>query len=172
MPISIVEANAMAKHKADSTSPSARESASGPRLLFDRGIFSRWYVLFRLIEEIDRAGRYDRPLAVIVAKPALLPGEKLAQGGRAAAAEAASRTARSTDLVGWLSDDSILIIMPETPQDDARSAVNRWQSEMWLHSRTRGGQKWDVVVLDQLEDFATLERFHVSIDERANGAVA
>ena len=162
----------MAKHKSDSTSPSARETSAGPKLLFDRGIFTRWYVLYRLIEEIDRAGRYSRPLAVIVAKPALLPGERLAQDGRAAAAAAASRTARSTDLVGWLSDDSILIVMPETPQDDARSAVNRWQSEMWLHSRTRGGQKWNVIVLDELDDFATLERFHESLDERSSGAVA
>jgi hypothetical protein len=152
-------------------SPPAR-AEDGPRLLFDRGIFSRWYVLYRMIEEIDRAGRYDRPLAVMVAKPTLLPGERLAPDGRTAAAEAASRTARSTDLVGWLSDDSILIVMPETPQADARTAVNRWQSEMWLHSRTRGGQKWSVVVLDQLEDFATLERFEASLDARASGAVA
>jgi hypothetical protein len=155
--------------RANSNAPGA---LTGPRLLTDRGLLSRWYVLYRMIEEIDRAGRYSRPLAVMVAKPELLPGERLAQEGRAAAADAASRTARSTDLVGWLSDDSILIVMPETPQSDARTAVNRWQSEMWLHSRTRGGQKWNVVVLDQLEDFATLERFQASLDERAPGAVA
>lgn len=162
----------MAKLRTGDRSASSAPTLTGPRLLTDRGILSRWYVLFRLIEEIDRAGRYARPLAVMVAKPDLLPGERLAPDGRAAAADAASRTARSTDLVGWLSDDSILIVMPETPQTDARTAVNRWQSEMWLHGRTRGGQKWSVIVLDQLEDFATLERFHASLDERAPGAVA
>jgi hypothetical protein len=160
----------MGKPKTESRG-SALDQAAGPRLLFDRGILSRWYVLFRLVEEIDRASRYDRPIAVMVARPSLLPGEKLAPDGRSAAAAAASRTARSTDLVGWLSDDSILIVMPETGQEDGRSAVNRWQNEMWLHSRTRGGQKWTVIILDQLEDFATLERFHEALDERA-GAVA
>ena len=143
----------------------------GPKLLFDRGILSRWFVLYRLIEEIDRASRYDRPLAVMVARPVLLPGEKLAPDARAIAAEAAARTARSTDLVGWLSDESILILMPETTPDSTRVALNRWKNEIWLHTRTRGGQKWDVIVLDRLDDFATLESLHASV-EGGDGAVA
>jgi len=148
------------------------QPSAGPRLLFERGIFARWYVLYRLIEEIDRATRYERPLAVLVARPALILGEKLAPEARSVAAEAAARTARSTDLVGWLSDDSILILMPETTQDEARAAANRWKSEIWLHTRTRGGQKWDVLILDRLAEFATLEQFHASLDAHTDGAVA
>lgn len=160
------------KHRPQTPSAPEPRTTAGPKLLFDRGILSRWFVLYRLIEEIDRAARYDRPMAVMVARPALLPGEKLPPEARSVAAEAAARTARSTDLVGWLSDDSILIIMPETSDDASRAAVNRWKSEIWLHSRTRGGQKWDVIVLDQLEEFSTLERFHESLDARSDGAVA
>ena len=146
--------------------------ANGPKLLFDRGILARWFILYRLIEEIDRAARYQRPLAVMVARPVLLKGEQLGAADRAVAAEAAARTARATDLVGWLSDDSILILMPETTPDATRVALNRWINEIWFHTRTRGGQKWDVIVLDQLDDFATLETFHATMEERAGGAVA
>ena len=162
----------LGKKRAPASAAMANTATTGPKLLFERGIFSRWYVLYRLIEEIDRATRYERPLAVMVARPVLLKGETLSPEARTVAAEAAARTARSTDLVGWLSDDSILIIMPETTQTDARAAVNRWKSEIWFHSRARGGQKWDVVVLDQLDEFATLEQFDASLDARANGAVA
>ena len=56
--------------------------------------------------------------------------------------------------------------------DATRVALNRWINEIWFHTRTRGGQKWDVIVLDQLDDFATLETFHATMEERAGGAVA
>jgi hypothetical protein len=150
----------------------ATPSADGPKLLFDRGILARWFIHYRLIEEIDRASRYARPIAVMVARPELLPGERLTSDARTAASTAAARAARNTDLVGWLSDESILIVMPETSPNDARAAVHRVQSEMWLHSNTRGGRKWQVIILDQLDEFSTLERFQESLDSRQGGAVA
>ena len=159
------------KSRQRSPAPEHRDRA-GPKLLFDRGILSRWFVLYRLIEEIDRASRYERPLAVMVARPVLLAGETLAPEARAVAAEAAARTARSTDLVGWLSDESILILMPETTPDSTRVALNRWKNEIWLHTRTHGGQKWDVIVLDQLDEFETLETLHASFGGSADEAVA
>ena len=132
--------------------------------LFHRGLLARWFVLYRLVEEVDRAGRYARPISVVVARPALLRGERVQPDVLKRVADSASRTARSTDLVGWLTDDSILIVMPETQPHEAAVAAHRLRNEVWLHSRTAGGQKWDVIVLDRLESFATLDDFQTALD--------
>lgn len=95
-------------------SPEPESQAPGPELLQDGPIYAQWYVHHRLEEEVRRARRYHRPLSILVAKPRVLPGELAPALSVDVAAEAARSVSRSTDLLGWLSKDSILIIMPET----------------------------------------------------------
>ena len=120
----------------------------GPETLREGPLLARWYMLLRLKEEMERARRYDRPLSILTAVPALLPGEQLSPEAFAAATEAALRAARSTDLLGWLDNDSILVIMPETSQAAAEAVVFRWRNEMWLCSRGVYGKKWKIIALD------------------------
>jgi hypothetical protein len=129
-----------------STAPAPR----GPELLRDGPVLARWFVLYRLEEEIYRTHRYGAPLTVLIAEPQLIVGERVRQDGREAAAMAAGRTARALDLVGWLDDQRIVMILPMTDAPSARFAATRMRDEMWLLSHAHGGQKWQVRLLDDL----------------------
>lgn len=120
----------------------------GLETLKEGPLLARWYMFLRLEEEMERARQCDRPLSILSAVPALLPGEQLSQEAFAAATEAAQRAARSTDLLGWLDNNSILAIMPETSRADVETAVFRWRNEMWLCSRGVNGKKWKIIALD------------------------
>jgi len=121
---------------------------SGPEMLVDRGILAAWFIEYRLAQEIERARRYDRPLAVLRATPQTLAGEALPEQALAAAAEAATVAARATDIVGWEGPQTILILMPETPPEAARVAAARWRNEIWVRSRGFGGHKWQLTLLE------------------------
>lgn len=146
--------------------------APGAEVLYDRGILAHWYIEYRLAQEVDRARRYRRPLAVMVAMPALLPGERLAPGAAEIAAEAARKAARTTDLVGWANDGQILILMPETKPDDARIGVSRLRDEMWRHARAHGGQKWEVVALNDPNEFGTVEILYETLRAKRDATTA
>ena len=133
---------------------SQSEQPSKPAPLRDRTLLARWYVMHRLHEEIERARRYERPLSIILAQPAVLGGERLDERALDAAAQAALSAARATDLAGWLGGDNIVIILPETTGEHARFAAARLRDEMWIHSRAKGGQKWTVTAIDQLDEVA------------------
>lgn len=120
----------------------------GPDLLLDRGILAAWFVHFRLEQEIERACRYDRPLAVLRARLRSLDGEPPDARALAVAAEALRTASRTTDLVGWDGPDAILIVMPETIQETARVAASRLRSDVWMCTRALGGQRWDIELLD------------------------
>ncbi len=150
----------------------AAEDASGPNdgdldeapdrllLLHDGRLLAKWFIEYRLKQEVDRAKRYDRPLSVLVAVPTMLLNERLTDAALDAAVSAAVLAARETDLVGWIGEDRIMVIMPETNGDRAKIAMSRWRDEMWLRSRGVGGQKWQLTVLDaltELADFTTLD---------------
>ena len=141
-------------------------AAPGPETLREGPLFAGWYLQYRLGEEMERARRYGRPLAVAIADaPALLPGERLSAEALAAATEAAQIAARSTDLLGWLDGYSFLMIMPETTDVDAEAALSRWRSEMWLRSRSFGGQKWNIAILPSPVEFDSAEQLIESIPE-------
>ncbi|MEX2226669.1 MAG: hypothetical protein WEB52_09495 [Dehalococcoidia bacterium] len=109
------------------------------------GLLSSWFIQYRLEEEVERALRYGRPLAVVMAEPHLLRGERLSRAARDAAADAAMAAARSTDLVGWADEgDGILIIMPETDPDLARIGAMRVRDEIWRRGRAVSAPKWDI----------------------------
>jgi len=149
---------ALAKHR------SSQEAAHrGPESLKERGLLARWFIIHRLGEEMLRAGRYGRPVAVMVARPSLLPGEQLPEEALARAAAALASVARRSDLAGWLDDSTVLAIMPETGRCGALAAANRWLNEMWLRSRGAGGQKWNVTALACPDDFATTDQFYQAV---------
>jgi hypothetical protein len=116
--------------------------AAVPTLLNDGKLLAQWYMLYRLEEEVERARRYGRPLAVVVATPALLPGEQLSEQLSDAGIEAALKVVRKTDLLGRLDAGGLLMIMPETSLQGAEAAASRWRSELFLRTRWAGGQKW------------------------------
>jgi hypothetical protein len=121
-------------------------------------LLAPWFIQYRLDEETDRARRYGRPLAVMVATPALLPGEPLSRAARQAASDAALHAARTTDLVGWADDEGrILIIMPETTADLANVAASRWRDEMWLRGRNVNGPKWEITLVHHPDEFTNRE---------------
>lgn len=139
--------------------PPQEAAHRGPESLKDRGLLARWFIIHRLGEEMLRAGRYGRPMAVMVARPSLLPGEQVSEEALARAAAALSDVARRSDLAGWLDDHTVLAIMPETERRGALAAAYRWLNEMWLRSRGAGGQKWNVAALACPDDFATTDQF-------------
>lgn len=129
-------------------SPEPEPQPPGPELLQEGPIYAQWYIRHRLEEELRRARRYHRPLSILVARPRVLPGELSSSLSIEVAAEAAQSISRSTDLLGWLSEDSFLIIMPETFGPATEAAVSRWRNFMWVRSRDKGGREWDVVALE------------------------
>jgi hypothetical protein len=138
--------------------PAVEESAAPPpqaplgaELLRDGPVLARWFVLYRLEEEIYRTRRYGAPLTVLVAEPQLIVGERVRQDGRQAAAVAAGRSARALDLVGWLDEQRIIMVLPMTDAPSARFAATRMRDEMWLLSHSHGGQKWQVRLIDDLD---------------------
>ena len=125
----------------------AAHEASGVDALKRHGLYADWYMTHRLAQEVDRARRYGRPLSVIVASPALLPGEEPAAETVDAAVAAAEAVVRSTDILGWHGRD-FLVILPETNGTEAEAAAARWRSELYLRTRASGGIKWTAGVAE------------------------
>lgn len=89
-----------------------------------------------LLSEIERTGRYGRPLSVVIAD---LDGFKAINDRHGHAAGDAALTSiagtlrdgvRSADLVGRIGGDEFAILMPETEPPDARQLVERLQLEI------------------------------------------
>lgn len=141
-----------AANEGEATSP----PPPGPHLLHEGPLLAPWFVLYRLAEEIERSRRYGRPLSILVARIQLLPHETIPAQGRAAAAEAAIKAARGTDLVGWLDDRRIIAVLPETDAESGRFVVSRLRDEMWLLSYAQGGQKWEIDLIDDIGQIEAL----------------
>ncbi|MGB2694201.1 MAG: hypothetical protein WBD55_03320 [Dehalococcoidia bacterium] len=152
--------------KSQKTDPEAPGAPTAQAILKEGPLYARWYILYRLEEEMERARRYNRPVAIImVAAGTPLPVQPANDQALQAAVETAKAMARSIDLLGWYSKDSFLTIMPETSQADAEAAVSRWRNEMWLRSRALGGQKWRVAALQSSDQFETAEQFARAVRE-------
>jgi hypothetical protein len=153
------------KHTEPEPDAGSTEPLVDPSVLRDGVLLAEWYILHRLDEELEQSRRYDRPLSVIIGAPMLLPGERLSSAEIEVAAAAARAAARSTDLLGWLGQDRILIVMPETTPDGAKVGAFRWRNEMWLRSRQVGERKWQVLIMENLGDFETGEQLiHAATD--------
>ncbi len=128
----------------------------GPQLLFDGPILASWFVHYRLAQELARARRYGSCLSVLVAEPQLIASERASGAQRMAAAEAANKSARTTDLVGWLDGLRIIIILPEADAASARFAATRFRDEIWVLSHPQGNQKWQIGLVDDLDEIEAL----------------
>jgi hypothetical protein len=134
--------------------PIAEQDQKKRDALRDGPLLAEWFMQYRLEQEIERALRYERPLAILRARPDLLAGEHMTKAQRYVVAEAALEAARSTDLVGWAeAGESILIVLPETDPDMARVAAARWQSEMWRRGRMANAPKWDIRLMHDPDAF-------------------
>ena len=127
----------------------------GPQVLNDGGLLATWYIARRLDEELARAHRCDRPIAVLLPSPQLLPGEVLPPAAKDAAAAAVLRATRRYDLVGWLPDGHIIVIMPETRDEEAAAIADRLRNEMFRCSSGVGGHKWSVHEIPNARSFET-----------------
>lgn len=134
--------------------------------LHDGNLLVRWFAEYRLAQELDRSRRYGRPLAVLVASPALLPHEELSEDALLAAVAAAHAAARTTDLVGWFSEREILMVLVETAPDDARTALSRWRDEMWLKGRSAGGPKWTITLLEDMSEVEDIPGLQAALTVR------
>jgi len=99
--------------------------------LFERSIawYRRWYFLLRLEEEILRAGRYERPLALIGLR---LKSESRGDVERLQAAlkRVSTEELRSTDIPGALGLDEYAVILPETDRRGGEVVVTRLQQAL------------------------------------------
>lgn len=120
----------------------------------DGPLYATWYTHFRLAQEVARSRRYGNALSILVAEPQLITREHATSAGTLAAAQAAIKSARNTDLVGWMGDGNIMVIMAETDAPSGRFAVTRLRDEMWLLSHSHGGHKWQITLIDDLERIA------------------
>jgi len=159
--------------RSHASEPAAAAGPAGPELLLDGEIFARWYMEMRFEEEVERSHRYDRPLSVLVASPTVLAGETPAAKAVRAAAVAARRAARTIDLVGWIDQQTILMLLPETTREEARAAASRWRNEMYSRSRSDGGQKWEIrIAHDWMSRPDGQERLRQILDGKAYLEVA
>jgi hypothetical protein len=116
----------------------------------------------RLAEALDLARRYGRPLSIVIARPATLPGENVEAEALATGAEAAREAARSTDLIGWHEQGGILVLMPEAIERDVKSALFRWGSEIALRTR----RKWLLTAVEDAGRFRSVDELLRAAAER------
>jgi hypothetical protein len=145
----------------------ARPLPAGPHLLFDGPVLAEWFVLYRLGQEIERSRRYGSCLSILVAEPQLIVGELVAPAGRIAAAEAANKSARNTDLVGWLDESRIIVVLPEADAASARFVASRLRDEIWIVSHSQGGQKWQIQLVDDLDEIQAILPLATATDQAA-----
>jgi hypothetical protein len=127
----------------------------GPHLLSDGPLLARWYILYELEKEMKRATRHERALSVMVLEPTPTLGAAPSEESLLQAAEAARRSSRVTDLIGWLPNGGILIVMPETDKDGAAAAVYRWRNEMYTSTLRHGAVRWRVATNVNASSFET-----------------
>ena len=53
----------------------------GPHVLFDGPVLARWFIVYRLEQELYRARRYGAPLTVLISDPQLIVGERVRRDG-------------------------------------------------------------------------------------------
>lgn len=93
------------------------------------GLYRWWVFRERAGEEIARAQRQSRILAILL----LEPGDLIAKPSDEAQAKAADilkRTIRDGDYAGQFDDSRFVVMLPETATDGARTAANRLLSNL------------------------------------------
>jgi hypothetical protein len=127
--------------------PRVQPPALGPGNLFEGALLAPWFIRYRLEEELREARRYGCPLSIVLLSPMLLAGDPHGDLKLQAGARATRDAARASDLIGWYGVDDILVVMPHTAAEGARTAVERWRADMEEHAPHLGGLKWLISVV-------------------------
>ena len=114
----------------------------GPGVLYTGPLLSDWFIRYQLEREMDRSRRHGRPLSIVVLTPVPSLGNELNAEALMVSARAAAASSRTTDLVGWLPENRILLILPETDKDGATAAVYRLSTEMSTRTLSLGQLRW------------------------------
>jgi hypothetical protein len=78
----------------------------------------------------------------------------------AVGAQTAQTVARSTDLIGWLDDRCILIILPHIDEAQAAKTIERWRGEMLTRSwHLGGGVRWRIAAAADARIYASPDAF-------------
>lgn len=98
---------------------------TGRRLaIYERetGLLAHWYVTLRAREECERAVRYRRPMAVVIAEIAAGSDPQAMQGQLP---QWLRQRFRGVDIIGYLGNGRYIVLMPETDLAPARQAAGR-----------------------------------------------
>jgi hypothetical protein len=109
-------------------------------------------ILDRIEEEMFRAERYGRPLAVLCALPQRLPNEAPERQEMLRAADAVTAQLRFSDRVGTLEDGTLVAVLPETPADVARVISHRIVADLAIRGAGASHVKWFVGVSTYPDD--------------------
>ena len=115
------------------------------------GWYRQWYAQLRLSEEIIRANRYKRALAVVTIRLPSDPQTPLNRGALLAAlSEIGARELRAIDLPGILGRHAYFVILPETDKAGAKVVARRLAATMGAFAAVIG-------VADYPKDGKTIE---------------
>ena len=106
----------------------SREAEAGRRLaIFDRqtGLLAYWYFELRGSEEVLRAGRYDRPLTLLIAED---PKDQAGEAG-GSLSHWLRANLRGSDLLTYLGTGRYLFLAPETDYDAAAVLIGRLKEQ-------------------------------------------
>ncbi len=93
----------------------------------------RWWVFRdRVLEEIARAERQERDLALVLLEPSHLIDEPTDEA-RLQAANVLRRSVRNGDFFAQYDDDHFVVMLPEADANGARTAANRLLSSLRAH---------------------------------------
>lgn len=95
-----------------------------------------------LDDEVWRAGRYERPLAIVCLAPRMLADERLTAGERTMAIDALRACLRRSDVVGEAGDSVFVAVLPETAEAAGAAVAFRLRSELSLRSAGRRQINW------------------------------
>ena len=132
-------------------------------ILGDRGILRQWFIEYRLQQEMDEARRYGYALSVVVLSPMLNSSNNSWNERVTKGVLATKEAARTTDLIGWLEGDDILVVLPHTDYAGARAAIERWRNEMYRDTPPTERLKWLAAAAQDCGDFATARGFLSSV---------
>ncbi len=99
------------------------------------GLHRRWYFTMRLAEEMNRASRKDRSLAVAVWEIRLLPGESPSPEAIHQTASLLVNRLRSYDLVLRLDGGRFLAMLLDVSREEAMTAAFRLKADLSLAIR-------------------------------------
>jgi GGDEF domain-containing protein len=129
----------------------------GAASLTDRGLLERWYIRYRLDEEFREARRYGYPLSIVILSPMIVAGDPSASARVRMGALAAKAAARTTDLIGWLEGDDILVVLPHTDRAGAVAAIDRWRTDMYAQMTPVANLKWLASAVEDAGQFMTAD---------------